>query len=317
MQRNGGIIPSFVDLDGRIGGAENRWWGNAYGWGFSPLNPVTGRREDRNRIPWALPGFFNALLLTGDRKYVDAWRAMIDAVNAHARDVDGGRQYPTMHGANGWYGWRTTPWNVGALDVWYWSRKPQDLARIGAMPWIDFLLGKNAGYPVQALERDLGAIQKRLDEMRRDTRSPERRLADNMLDYNPAATESLVQLMWGALMPGRPGGLVNAELRYFDPQRRRAGLPEDVGALISTLSDDGTTVTLVNLNRTEPRTVVVQGGAYAEHQLVSVTAGGKPIRIDAPVLTVHLDPGAGRTLQLAMRRYVNAPTALHPWHRSP
>jgi hypothetical protein len=74
MQANGGVIPSFVDLDGRVGGAEGRWWNNAYGWGFSPVNPVTGKREDRNRIPRALVGFSNALLVTGDRKYVDAWR---------------------------------------------------------------------------------------------------------------------------------------------------------------------------------------------------------------------------------------------------
>jgi len=32
MQANGGIIPSFVDLDGRVGGADGRWWNNAYGW---------------------------------------------------------------------------------------------------------------------------------------------------------------------------------------------------------------------------------------------------------------------------------------------
>ena len=66
MRDNGGIIPSHVGLDGTIGGAEGRWWAGAYGWGFSPINPVTGRREDRNRIGWALAGFDNALLLTGD-----------------------------------------------------------------------------------------------------------------------------------------------------------------------------------------------------------------------------------------------------------
>ena len=86
MAQNHGIIPSFVDLDGTIGGPEGRWWKNAYGWGFSPVNPVTGRREDRNRIPRALVGFSNALLVTGDQKYVDAWRTMIDAVNANAQD---------------------------------------------------------------------------------------------------------------------------------------------------------------------------------------------------------------------------------------
>ena len=84
MTQNGGIIPSFVDLDGRIGGPEGAWWKNAYGWGFSPVNPVTGRREDRNRIPRALVGFSNALLVTGDQKYVDAWRTMMDSVNSHA-----------------------------------------------------------------------------------------------------------------------------------------------------------------------------------------------------------------------------------------
>ena len=315
MAQNGGIIPSFVDLDGRIGGPEGAWWKNAYGWGFSPVNPVTGRREDRNRIPRALVGFNNALLVTGDQKYVDAWRNMMDAVNSHAREIDGRKQYPTMHGAEGWYGWRDAPWNVGALEVWYWSQKPQDRERIGRSGWVDFLHGQNPAYPEQALERDLSTIQQRVAAIRRDTSTPDKRLADNMLDFNPAATESLVQLMWGALLPGREGGLLNARLRYFDPDRRRAGVPEDVAALVSELSDTRTVVTLVNLNPSQPRTVIVQGGGYGEHQLVSVTSGDKTTPIDSPLLTVRLDPGCGRQLVLAMKRYANAPTVKHPWHR--
>jgi hypothetical protein len=35
--------------------------------GFSPVNPVTGRREDRNRVPRALVGFSNALWASGDQ----------------------------------------------------------------------------------------------------------------------------------------------------------------------------------------------------------------------------------------------------------
>jgi len=324
MKRNNDIIPSFVDLDGRIGGPEGKWWNNAYGWGFSPINPVTGRREDRNRIPRALVGFSNALLVTGDQKYVDAWRTMIDAVNAHAREIEGRRQYPTMYGANGWYGWRDSPWNVGALDVWYWSQKPQDLARAGAegastspgaAGWVGFLHGQNPAWAEQALERDLKMVRERVNAFRRDTTPPERRLADNMLDYNPAATESLVQLMWGALLPGREGGLLNARLRYFDPERRRAGVPEDVAALVSELSDTRTVVTLINLNPSQRRTVVVQGGGYGEHQLVSATIGGTTIAIDSPLLTVQLDPGCGQKLVLEMKRYVNVPTVVHPWNR--
>lgn len=136
-----------------------------------------------------------------------------------------------------------------------------------------------------------------------------------MLDYNPAATESLVQLMWGALLPGREGGLINARLRYFDPDRTRAGVPPDVAALVSELSDTHVTVTLVNLNQSRARTVIVQGGAYGEHQLVSVTSSGKTTPIGSPLLTVHLGPGACQRLVLTMKRYANAPTVKHPWHR--
>jgi hypothetical protein len=332
MRENGGIIPSHVGLDGKVGGRDGRWWGGAYGWGFSPVNPVTGKREDRNRIGWALAGFANALLVTGDQKYVDAWRAMIAAVNSHARNEGGRVRYPSMHGADGWYGWRDAPWDVGAVDVWYWSQRPDDRPRIdearrsmpagsgtyaslGTAAWIQFLRGADPAYPERALQWDRDLIGKRLTAMRADTTPPDRRLADNMLDYNPVAVESLVQLMWGALMPGRNGGLLNARLRYFDPVARRAGVPEDVAALVSGLSDRETTVTLVNLSPAETRTVIVQGGGYAEHQLESVTRGGTTTAIEAPVLTVHLGPGAGDRLVLTMRRYANAPTALHPWQR--
>ena len=315
MTQNGGIIPSFVDLDGKIGGPQGQWWKNAYGWGFSPVNPVTGRREDRNRIPRALVGFNNALFVTGDQKYVDAWRTMIDAVNSHARDTGGRKQYPTMYGADGWYGWRDVPWNVGAMEVWYWSQRSGDRARVARNDWLEYLDGHNPGYPEQALERDLSSMKQRLSAMHRDTTPPEKRLADNMLDYNPAATESLVQLMWGALLPGREGGLVNARLRYFDPDRRRAGVPEGVGALVSEVSDTRTVVTLVNLNPSERRTVIVQGGAYGEHELVTVTTGGKTIRIGSPLLTVQLSAGSGATLTLDMKRYANTPTVKHPWQR--
>jgi len=315
MRRNGGVIPSFVDLDGRIGGREGAWWKSAYGWGFSPVNPVTGQREDRNRIPRATIGFSNALLMSGDQKYVDAWRTMIDAVNAHARVVNGRTQYPTMFGADGWYGWRDAPWNVGALEVWYGSQKPMDLGRIGRNAWVDFLHGRHASYPDEALQRDLGLIQKRVAAMRAHTTPPDKRLADNMLEINPVATDSLVQLMWGALVPSREGGLLYARLRYFDPVRRRAGVPEDVAALVSELSDTQTTVTLVNLSPSQPRTVIVQGGGYSEHQLTSVTAEGRTTPINGPLLTVELSPKSGQTLVLEMKRYANRPTALHPWQR--
>ena len=120
----------------------------------------------------------------------------------------------------------------------------------------------------------------------------------------------------GGLPPGLDGGLLNARLRYFDPSRRRAGVPEDVPALVSKVEDARTVKTLVNLHRTAPRTVIIQGGAYGEHQLESVTWEGKTAPVGAPLLTVHLGPGCGDKLALNMKRYANPPTVLHPWHRA-
>src|SRR5262249_35506487 len=148
-----------------------------------------------------------------------------------------------------------------------------------------------------------------------DTSTPDRRLSDNLLHLNPAASAALVQLMLGGLPPGVDGGLLNARLRYFDPDRRRAGVPPDVAALVSEMTDTKTGGTLANLSPTQPRTVIVQGGAYGEHQLESVTAGGKTTAVQAPLLTVRLDPGCGQRLVLQMKRYAHRPTSLHPWHR--
>jgi hypothetical protein len=117
-------------------------------------------------------------------------------------------------------------------------------------------------------------------------------------------------------MPGRSGGLLNARVRYFDADRKRAGVPEDVAALVSELSDTRTTVTLINLSASQARNVIVQGGGYGEHQLLSVRRGAKDTPINSPLLSVRLDPRAGETLVLTMKRYANAPTVLHPWHRT-
>jgi hypothetical protein len=314
MKHNNGIIPSFVDLDGKIGGPDGRWWGNAYGWGFSPVNPVTGRREDRNRIPRAIVGFNNALWVTGDPKYIDAWRDMIDAVNANARVVDGRKQYPTMYGPNGWYGWQAQPWNVGALEVWYWSMKAADLERVRQNnPWIAYLQGENASYPETALRNDLRSMETRVTRMRADLTTPAQRLADNMMDFNPATVEALIRLTLGGLPTGRDGGLLNARLRYFDPARGRAGLPESVAALVSEMTDTGTVVTLVNLDKASSRDVVVQGGAYGEHRIESVEVAGKSVAVGKRSFNVRLAPGAGSKITLRMKRYSEQPTVSFPF----
>ena len=122
--------------------------------------------------------------------------------------------------------------------------------------------------------------RRKVARMRADARAPDTTLSDDPNPVNPATTDALVRLMLGGLPVGRNGYPLHCRLRYFDPARRRAGLPEQVGALVERMTEDEVTVQLVNLDPLSERTVIVQGGAYAEHQLTtvrqSVTPGRRP-----------------------------------------
>lgn len=202
------------------------------------------------------------------------------------------------------------------MQVWYWSMRSDDRERVANDDWVAYLDGTNPDFPTAALRADLRSIERRLERMRADDLSPEQRLADNMLNYNPAATEALIQLMMGGMQPSVGGELLNARLRYFDPERRRAGIPPDVAALVSEMTNTRTVVTLVNLSATAARTVIVQGGAYGEHFIEAVTSPAGRATVDAANFVVELAPRSGATLTLAMRRYAATPTILHPWQRN-
>jgi hypothetical protein len=148
--------------------------------------------------------------------------------------------------------------------------------------------------------------------VRKDESTPDTRLSDNMLGNTPASVDSLVELTLGGLPPGRRGMVVHSRVRYFDPQRHRAGLPEDVAALVESMTDKQTTLTLVNLDPLKGRRVVIQGGAYAEHQIESVSLGKEKTKVDAPSLAVEIGPGCGAKLTLTMKRHANAPTLRFP-----
>ena len=61
-------------------------------------------RECAWTSPWSphatAAGFGNALLLTGDRKYIDAWRNMLAHIRSQAVEVDGTLLYPSNFGAS-------------------------------------------------------------------------------------------------------------------------------------------------------------------------------------------------------------------------
>jgi hypothetical protein len=47
------------------------------GLGFTVQVPQTGEFANRNRVPWSFIGFMNAYMLTGNDKYVEAWRKAV------------------------------------------------------------------------------------------------------------------------------------------------------------------------------------------------------------------------------------------------
>ena len=316
---NGGIIPTNIGLDGRPGGAYNgRWWGGVYGWGFSvPVVPRNGQLAHRaagvqERTAY---GFANALLLTGDTRYVAVWRKLLDQVNANrTKDDDGRTVYPHMYGDRGWYEFTREPFAYGAEELYYWTYDRSVLDLLPNKPrWVAFLDGDDPDYPVAALQADLAAVRERVTAQRQDTSTPDTRMCDDPNAINPAQIDALNRLMLGGLPTGRTGYPLHCRLRYFDPTRRRAGIPEDVAALVERLDSDATVVTLVNVSQHQERTVIVQGGAYGEHRIVTAAANGATIEVEGPHLTVRLAPGASGRLTLHMRRYANQPTFAFPW----
>jgi len=324
-KQNHDILPSNVGRDGVIGSdAGGKWYGGTYGWAFSPIVPMTGKRQDRNRMIYASVAFFTAYLLSnGDDKYLDVWRRQTDRINAAAKMVNGKMSSPWMYGDQGWYSFKPGKWQVASLEIYYFSMKASDRARAPANPWFDFLDGKNPGYPEKMLQADLARISRLAAVTRADTTSPDMRLADSALDNEPASVQALIHCMEGGISMARPrwapsspdigGAPLHCRLRYFDPEHRRPGIPEDVAALVEAMDADSVTVTLINISPSAPRNVLVQGGAYGEHQIVSVSDGTTTKRVDAAWFPVRLAPASGARLVIRQKRFANAPTLDLPW----
>ena len=323
----GGMIPSNVGLNGEPGGEyDGQWWKGTYGWNFTIFDGEIRQIGHRNTVmAGAWPGFSNAYLLTGDQRYVDVLRKQLDLLYDNAK-VEGGRTLlPQMYGDPQGYKhsgepefYHYTPnlYTAQATKVYLWSMDRADLARVPAeQGWIAFLEGNDPEYPERALREDLDTVRAKVEQMRSDPTSPDTRLADWLLGIVPPQTDALTELMTGGYLRGGKLWALHARLRYFDPVRRRAGVPPGVGALVEKLTADAVTVTLVNLDPVDAREVVVQAGAYAEHQLTGVERAGERTALDSDALTVRLAPGAGATLTLTMERYANPPTLAQPWDR--
>ena len=311
---NGGNIPTNIGLDGSIGGEwGGKCYGGTFGWNFDPAQSGRNYYMRGVRI-----GMGNAILMTGDESWSEPLRRQIANLYAAARrGEDGSVLLPNKHGDDGWYGYGSDTHQDVQLDLYLWSFDEADAANIAAEGWLSFLQGRDPEYPVAALREDVAETRARIARIENDPATPEQRwrewLSDSFYAFNPVSTATLVNLMLGGNDPGTSGNSLHARLRYFDPDGLRAGVPEDVAALVTHIGPDRVEVTLVNTSQTESRRVVVQAGAYGEHQFTTVVADGVTSQVDASAFTVELAPGAGSELVFGMERYANQPTLLFPW----
>ena len=321
--RNGGNFPSNIGLDGKIGGEwQGKWYGGIFGWN----SPDDGLR---NYVLRGIPAAFGqAAMLSRNMDYIAPVRRQVDNIFAAAINENGQALLPHYYGESGgkvgWYGYRQGEfYPTGALgnlsettiELYLWSQNPADMKRILPNPpdrrnvqgWVEFLQGSRPNYPVEAMKDEQQSVQR-----------VAARTSKKASGYgaSPVAFESLANLTLGAANLYGSGDVLRSQVRYFDPEGRRAGLAQDVAALVEKIEPESVTLTLVNTSPSAPRRLVVQMGAYGEHQAISVRAGGRVIPVNAPHFEVRLSPGAGAQIVITTKRLANDPTLRFPWERT-
>jgi hypothetical protein len=332
VEQNNGILPDNVGLSGQIGQyMDSKWWGGYYGWRW-PHGLF-------NQLEATLIGGTNARLVSGDARYLELPRSVLRLVEGKSQLKQGRTEVPHRHGDNGWYDYgRLNP--KYPIHLWFASRSEEDWRRVQQLtdpaqgnrrgyrkgkgdsenptPWLSFIEGKNPDYPEQILRDTYRETLRRLEMIRRDRTTPDQQDVHHWQQRNPVVLEGLVQTMMGGPNHIYHGGLLQVSLRYFDPERRRPGVPLEVAALVERISPHGVSLSLVNLHSTETRHVIIQGGAFGEHQIARVRSLAEPPSpfhsIGKRFFQVTIEPGAVGKLEIGLVRFANQPSYAFPWH---
>ncbi len=349
--QNGGIIPDNVGPTGKVGEQrQGQFWGGLYGWnhyrGYSNLFHAVNTATEC------------AHLLSGDAGYLDLMRNQLKALlQAAVTGDDGQLLVPTRYGPGGWqYEEDMQHTQVGPrplrmeelAHLYHGSMAEQDYQMIAQVrqgdvenDWNDVPLdreknqgaterarfnyydGKNPDWPIKALTADYQNALQAHETVVNDPRDAFQLIADNFSPPNPVFTKALTQVMFGAPQTIYNGGILRATLRYFDiaptsTSPGRPGLPPDVAAFVDALAPDSASVQLVNLSNAETRSLIVQAGAFGEHQLTAVQyrqgESDQQQALDSPYVAMELPPATSIRLQLGMRRFANDCTYAFPWH---
>jgi hypothetical protein len=323
---NGGIIPDNIGPSGKIGECmDGKWWGGYYGWRW-PHGALTVIE------PLIIAGC-NALMLTGENRWLDLARSQLDMLYEKRKLDDSGEPIvPMRHFVGGWTDYRRedSKWPV---YIWSVTMDESDKARIGRLagqdswgeiprnlgkgnrmdiaPWYRYITKRSADFPAETLKANCDAVERRLAEISGDNADVKNEDIHHWQDKNPVICEALVQLMLGGSTNIYHGGLMYTALRYFSGGR--PGLPEHVGALVETIDKEGVSVRFHNGSRM-PCEFTIQGGCFGEHTLTKakVSGSGEIVPIDGKYLNVRLGSNEGIKLRISMNRFTQKPGYLMP-----
>ena len=352
IRDNDGIIPDNIGPGGKIGERRGgQWWGGWYGW--------NSRNSARNALLAATVAAECCLLLTGDFGYLELIRSQIEMLmdRATVRE-DGQLLVPTRMMPDGWTDFE--PLHLQWLGrLYHASMHERDRALIERLKegeresdWnavesaadrssgnlearYNYYAGDNPDWPYARLAAEYRFASAMYEHMRLDRRDEAAIVAESRWPPNPVLVKGLVQVAMGAPPPVYNGGLLRATVRYFDADEKRPGLPADVAALVDEVAADRVGVELVNLSASQVRRVVVQAGAFGEHQFADVAyaeesreglarhAGlwlrearpweQKRVAVDARHFSVELPPATSIRLGCHLRRFAHAPSCALPW----
>ena len=320
---NGGVIPDNIGPSGKIGECmDGKWWGGYYGWRW-PHGAGTVIE------PLIIAGC-NALLVTGESRWLDLARSQIDLLYEKRKmDDEGIPVMPHRYIDAGWADYRreNTKWPVYMWSVTMdekdrkridrlpnqhtWTKVPERLEkgnRMAIHPWYHYISGKNPDFPEQTLSANYNAVEGRVNDIANDFEDINIQDIHWWQDKNPVICEALVQLMMGGSTNIYHGGLMLVQLRYFTGDR--PGLPRKVGALVKNTDAEGVTVAFHNTGG-EAASFTIQGGCFGEHEIVSAQvlgAANKTVPVAGKYLQVELAAGEGVELRLALNRFSQKPS---------
>jgi len=329
--QNGGVIPDNVGLSGEVGETlDGQWWGGYYGWGWPHGGQVLVEAL-------AVAGM-NATFLTGDDSHLDLFRSQWDWLWDQGHEAEGQWQLPFWREEGDWRGYRPANPQL-PLAVWSLTQSEDDRMRIERFPrqgvwgqvqesgwgdeantaaWYRFITGQAPAFPEQVLHSTYRHTARRLETMRNEPLDPSHwppvsrweNDVHHWLHRNPVSCEGLVQTTLGAPMPIYHGGLLHAQISYYDEQAQRPGLPPQVAALVELVDARGVVLHLVNLDPMRSSEVLVRGGAYGEHLFTAVTdlASGERCEVAGPDLRVRLAPAASLRARIDLQRFACTPT---------